>query len=289
MGFRSGFVAIVGSPNAGKSTLMNSFIGTKVAIVSNKAQTTRNKIVGILTGGDYQIVFLDTPGIHMPKNRLGEYMVKTAYEAASDVDMTIMVIDGKIGIRERDESIIRDGGFYNLTAVINKTDLGMDTSFMEKKLADLGVEHVYKISALKGDGVDELLKSIVAELPEGPMYYPADAITDRPERFVAAELIREKALINLRDEIPHGIGVTIEKIEESESLTHIAALIYCERDSHKSIVIGKKGAMLKKIGSEARPDLEMLFGTKVFLELWVKVKKDWRNSGIMLKELGYRD
>ena len=291
MGFRSGFIAIIGSPNAGKSTLMNRLIGAKVAIVSNKAQTTRNKIVGIYTDEECQIVFLDTPGLHSPKNRLGELMVKSAYEAASDVDATVIVIDGKMGIKERDEGIIIGHSFTKLIAVINKTDIIEKNKIEETtaKLVSLGVQEVYPISAKTGEGTKHLLAKLKNMLPEGPMYYPEDAITDRPERFVAAEIVREKALLNLRDELPHGVGVTIEKIEELENITNVSALIYCERDSHKAMIIGKRGAMLKKIGSEARVDLQMLFGTKVFLEIWVKVKRDWRNSDRVLKELGYRE
>lgn len=291
MGFRSGFIAIIGSPNAGKSTLMNRLIGAKVAIVSNKAQTTRNKIVGIYTDEECQIVFLDTPGLHSPKNRLGELMVKSAYEATSDVDATVIVIDGKMGIKERDEGIITGHSFTKLIAVINKTDIIEKNRIEETtaKLVSLGVQEVYPISAKTGEGTEHLLAKLKNMLPEGPMYYPEDAITDRPERFVAAEIVREKALLNLRDELPHGVGVTIEKIEELENITNVSALIYCERDSHKAMIIGKRGAMLKKIGSEARVDLQMLFGTKVFLEIWVKVKRDWRNSDRVLKELGYRE
>ena len=270
--YRSGFVAIMGSPNVGKSTLMNALIGTKVAIVTEKAQTTRNKVVGILTTEEYQIVFLDTPGLHTPKTKLGEFMVKTAYDAQRDVDLTIMVLDAKMGIRERDEEIIRRLNGPEFLAVINKADIarGERIQELQERLTALGV-------------------AILHFLPPGPQFYPEDMITDRPERFIAAELIREKALLNLRDEIPHGVGVEIEKVEEREHITNVAAVIYCERDSHKGIIIGKRGAMLKKIGAEARADLEMLFGTKVFLELWVKVKEDWRNSQFMLKELGYRE
>lgn len=289
----SGFVAIMGSPNVGKSTLMNALIGTKVAIVTEKAQTTRNKVVGILTTEEYQIVFLDTPGLHTPKTKLGEFMVKTAYDAQRDVDLTIMVLDAKMGIRERDEEIIRRLNGPEFLAVINKADIarGERIQELQERLTALGVPQsaVYVISAKEKTGLRELREAILPFLPPGPQFYPEDMITDRPERFIAAELIREKALLNLRDEIPHGVGVEIEKVEEREHITNVAAVIYCERDSHKGIIIGKRGAMLKKIGAEARADLEMLFGTKVFLELWVKVKEDWRNSQFMLKELGYRE
>lgn len=281
----------MGSPNVGKSTLMNELIGMKIAIVTNKAQTTRNKVVGILTRDDYQMVFLDTPGLHKPNNRLGEYMVKTAYEAQKDVDVTLMVLDAKVGIKERDEETIKRFLSENFLVAINKTDIADEKRIDEikEKLLYLGVKDdmIMPISAKEHIGLDELESRLLDFMIPGPQFYPEDMVTDRPERFIAAEIIREKVLVNLREEVPHGVGVDIEKVEEYEDLTNVDAVIYCDRDSHKGIIIGKKGAMLKKIGSEARTDLERLFGTKVFLQLWVKVKKDWRNSGRMLKELGY--
>lgn len=291
--YRSGFVAIMGSPNVGKSTLMNALVGEKVAIVTEKAQTTRNKVVGVLTREHYQIVFLDTPGLHTPKNKLGEYMVKTAYDAGRDVDLTMMVIDGRIGIRQRDQGIVEKLRSERFLAVINKIDAIPEERVEElrRQLQELAVQksQILTISAREGTGLAELEETICRYLLPGPQFYPPDMVTDRPERFIAGELIREKALLNLRDEVPHGLGVEIEKIEAEAALTKVSAVIYCERQSHKGMVIGKGGAMLKKIGSQARADLEMLFGTKVFLQLWVKVKEDWRNSGFMLKELGYRD
>lgn len=281
----------MGSPNVGKSTLMNELIGMKIAIVTNKAQTTRNKVVGILTRDDYQMVFLDTPGLHKPNNRLGEYMVKTAYEAQKDVDVTLMVLDAKVGIKERDEETIKRFLSENFLVAINKTDVSDEKRINEikEKLLYLGVKDnmIMPISAKEHIGLDKLESRLLDFMIPGPQFYPEDMVTDRPERFIAAEIIREKVLVNLREEVPHGVGVDIEKVEEYEDLTNVDAVIYCDRDSHKGIIIGKKGAMLKKIGSEARTDLERLFGTKVFLQLWVKVKKDWRNSGRMLKELGY--
>lgn len=289
----SGFISIMGNPNVGKSTLMNALVGEKVAIVTQKAQTTRNKVVGILTKPNYQIIFLDTPGLHTPHNKLGEYMVKTAYDANKDVDLTIMVIDGVVGILQRDEEIFQKLNGDRFLVLINKIDAVKPEKVKQliEKVHALGVakDAVCTASAKQGWGLEELERKIVSYLQPGPQYYPEDMVTDRPERFLASELIREKALLSLREEIPHGIGVEIEKVEEQEGLTNVSAVIYCERDSHKGIIIGKKGAMLKKIGSEARGDLEMLFGTKVFLQLWVKVKEDWRNSGFMLKTLGYRD
>lgn len=291
--YRSGFIAIMGSPNVGKSTLMNALLGMKVAIVSDKAQTTRNKVVGVLTKPEYQIVFLDTPGLHSPKNRLGEYMVKTAYDAARDVDAVLMVIDAKIGIRERDVNIINQLKGETFIAAINKTDIAAKEKVESAyaKLVELGVpeRRIHMISAKEKTGLPELEAALAGMMLPGPQFYPSDMVTDRPERFIAGEMIREKAMLNLRDEVPHGVGVEIEKVEELESITNVSAVIYCERPGHKGIIIGKKGSMLKKIGSEARADLEMLFGTKVYLEIWVKVKPDWRNSTHMLKTLGYRD
>lgn len=267
----------MGSPNVGKSTLMNELIGMKIAIVTNKAQTTRNKVVGILTRDDYQMVFLDTPGLHKPNNRLGEYMVKTAYEAQKDVDVTLMVLDAKVGIKERDEETIKRFLSENFLVAINKTDVSDEKRINEikEKLLYLGVKDnmIMPISAKEHIGLDKLESRLLDFMIPGPQFYPEDMVTDRPERFIAAEIIREKVLVNLREEVPHGVGVDIEKVEEYEDLTNVDAVIYCDRDSHKGIIIGKKGAMLKKIGSEARTDLERLFGTKVFLQLWVKGEK----------------
>ncbi len=289
--YKSGFVAILGSPNVGKSTLLNSFVGAKIAIVSNKAQTTRNRIAGILTKPKYQIVFLDTPGIHSPRTKLGEFMVKTAYSAGNDVDVVLMLIDSKVGILARDKEIISKLDKEKLVVAINKCDVtDKETVIAQQRLLEsLGVKCVYYISAKYGDGLRNLESEIVSRLDFGPQYYPEDMQTDMPERFVASEMIREKLLTELRDEVPHGIGIEIEKFEELETITNISAVIYCERASHKGIIIGKGGSMLKKIGSLARKDLEMMTGTKVFLELYVRVKEDWRNSNFMLKSLGYKE
>ena len=291
MSYKSGFVAIMGSPNVGKSTLLNRFVGMKVAIVSKKAQTTRNKVVGIVTSDDYQIVFLDTPGLHTPKNKLGKYMVDTAYSAQKDVDATLMVIDAVVGIKERDEEIIKKLIGDNFIVAINKCDIAKKGSVdaIKAKLLEYKINEnkIVAMSALTGEGVDNLTDILVEYLEEGPQYYPSDMVTDRPERFIAAEIIREKILENVDEEIPHGVGIEIEKIEEYEDLTKVFAVIYCERASHKGIIIGAKGSMLKKIGAQARVDMQMLFDSKVYLELWVKVKDDWRNSSFMLKELGY--
>lgn len=292
MSYKSGFAAIIGCPNVGKSTLLNKIIGSKVAIVSPRAQTTRNKITGILTLKDCQIIFLDTPGIHKPNNKLGSYMMRETNSASKDVDVNIFVADPTVGVLERDEETIKTVmGRAPFIAVINKIDISNNECIhaTEQRLKHLGVQNIYKISAATGEGIDELLKHILSYLPEGPQYYPEDMITDRPERFIAAEIIREKLLTNLRDEIPHGTGVEIEKIDEYEDITDVYAAIYCEREGHKGIIIGKNGKMLKKIGSEARVDLEIMFGTKVFLKLFVKVREDWRNSAGVLKTLGYMD
>jgi GTP-binding protein Era len=291
--FKSGFIAIMGSLNVGKSTLMNLLVGQKVSIVSDKAQTTRNKVVGIRTKENYQMIFLDTPGIQTPRNRLGEYMLNAAYSAGRDVDAVLMLVDATMGIRQRDEEIIKKLKGDNFLLAINKTDATSSEKVnrVVETAVSLGVNRsdILNISALHDAGVDALEKRLCEYLIPGPMYYPLDMITDRPERFIAAELIREKALNNLQEEVPHGIGVEIEKVEEAENLTSISAVIYCEKTSHKGIIIGKGGRMLKKIGTEARADLELLFGTKVFLEIFVKVKDRWRDSMFMLKELGYRE
>ncbi len=292
MAYKSGFVAVIGSPNVGKSTLVNTMVGQKITITTQKAQTTRNKVTGILTRKEYQIIFLDTPGIHVPKNKLGEYMVKTAYEANKDVDLTLLLLDAKVGFGTRDKEILEKINSKKLLIVINKIDLVSADNIQEIKeqlfLFGLSETKIKQISASQGIGIAALERDIVTYLPDGPQFYPSDMVTDRPERFIAAELIREKALLNLQDEIPHGVGIEIEKLTEYENLTEIDALIICEKESHKKIIIGKKGTMLKKIATQARIDLEQFLGTKVFLQVFVKVKEGWRNSGFMLRELGYQ-
>ncbi len=291
--FKSGFISVVGSPNVGKSTIVNSLTGQKVSIVSEKPQTTRNTIKGILTKENMQMVFLDTPGIFEPKNKLQKYMVKKANQAARDVDAVLFVADALAGIKKRDNAILDSllNSDIPVAAAINKTDKAKkeDIGAISKILVNLDIKEVIPISALYGDGMNKLLSALEKYLPCGPMYYPEDIYTDKPERFIAAEMIREKALMLLSEEVPHGTAVEIEKMEkrESKDLTYISAVIYCEKKSHKGIIIGAKGAMLKKIGSMARADIEMLIGNKVFLEIFVKVREDWRNSGSILKELGY--
>ena len=291
--YLSGFVSLIGSPNAGKSTLMNAFVGQKVSIVSERAQTTRNRILGVMTRRTYQIVFIDTPGVTMPKNKLGEYMLKVAYESLNEVEAILFMIDAAIGIGEKDEALIEKlrGAKSPVIAVINKTDVAKPQRVeeIEKRLAgEKFIKDTVRVSALTHDGLDALEKKLVSYLEEGPQYFPDDMVTDMPERVICGELLREKALRLLRQEIPHGIGVDIEKMElRTDGIYDVWASIYCERDSHKGIIIGKNGSMLKKIASQTRTDMEWLLGTKVNLQVWVKVKEDWRNRTSVMKELGY--
>ena len=295
MEYKSAFIAIVGSPNVGKSTLMNYLIGEKVTIVSSKPQTTRNRIAGILTGRDYQMIFLDTPGVHTPKNRLGEYMVKTALDSLRDVEAALFVCDAKHGFGARDgqllDQLVKTG--LPIVAAVNKTDAAGRAKSQEtaEAVIEAGVDllSVFQISAKTGEGVDQLLTMLKQYLIPGPRYYPDDTLTDQPERAVAAEMIREKALNALKEEVPHGIGVIIDKMErrEDKDIVDVSATIICERESHKGIIIGKGGKMLRRIASESRGDLEMLLGMKVFLQVWVKVEKDWRSNVRVMRSLGY--
>ena len=291
--FRSGFVAIMGRPNVGKSSLMNRFVGEKVAIVSNHPQTTRSKLLGVATGEDWQIVFVDTPGLHTPRTKLGEFMMKSAQEAKEGVDAVLAVVDGQ-RIGKGDLAVLADLSRMQCPKflAVNKIDVVTPEKLMPQlaTLNDCRFDSVFSVSARRGDNVDALLQALIAAMPEGPKYFPDDMITDQPERVMYAEIIREKALNNLRDEIPHGVGVDILQIKKiGENLTEIHADLYCERASHKSIIIGKQGAMLRKIGSEARMDIEKLMGTKIMLRLWVKVREDWRNRAGDLRTLGYED
>jgi GTPase len=291
--FRSGFIAIVGRPNVGKSTLLNGLLGEKLAIVSSKPQTTRNRIMGILTGEDYQAVFLDTPGIHQPHNRLGEYMMQIVHDALQGIDALALVVDAsKAGDLEHKlaEEMSRQPVYKIL--VLNKIDLIPKPKLLSviQSFAQAGYDEIVPLSALTGDGTELLKNVLIKALPEGPRYFPDDALTDQPERFICAEMIREKALHLLKDEVPHGIGIEVLGVEKvSEKLTEINATIYCERASHKGIIIGKQGAMLRQIGTEARQDIEHLLNTHVHLQLWVKVRPDWRNRPADLKTLGYTD
>lgn len=291
--FHSGFVAIIGRPNVGKSTLMNAMVGEKVAIVSNRPQTTRNRIMGVCSQEGSQIVFLDTPGLHTPHNRLGEYMVKAAHDALTGIDALIVMVDAT-AVGKQDRAVVADMSAHKVkkVLVLNKIDLipkenllGLIASFSEA-----GYDDIMPISAAKGDGLSELKELLVSYLPEGPQYFPSDAITDQPERVICAELIREKALRHLKDEVPHGIGVEMMALTKlSDNLMEIHATIYCERAAHKGIIIGKQGSMLKRIGQEARQDIETLLGMHVHLQLWVKVRENWRNRMDDLRTLGYEE
>ena len=292
--FYSGFVSLVGRPNVGKSTLMNRLIGEKIAIISNKPQTTRNRVQSILTKDGFQIVFIDTPGIHRPRHKLGEYMVKSAETTLNEVDAVLMLIEPTDKILEADRLIIEKFAKVKspVILVINKIDT-VDRERVFKvideyrKLYDFA--EIVPISAFEGTNTDELLSVIRKYLPEGPQYFPSDMVTDQPERQIASEIIREKALRLLEDEIPHGIAVEITEMKKRKegNLVDVRATIFCEKDSHKGIIIGKHGDMLKKIGTKARGDIERLLGSPIYLELWVKVKKDWRDSDFLLKNFGY--
>ncbi len=290
--FHSGFITIVGRPNVGKSTLMNALVGEKIAIVSNRPQTTRNRIMGVVSNPDWQMVFLDTPGIHHPRNRLGEYMMQSVRDAMDGKDALLVLVDAT-QIGENDRKIVQEMATQPVPRVLalNKIDLlppekllGLIAGF-----ADAGYDAIVPISAKTGSGLQELTDELVKRLPEGPRYFPDDMITDQPERQICAEMIREKALLHLRDEVPHGIGVEMMAMtKENDQFMEIHATIYCEREAHKGIVIGKHGAMLQQIGSEARMDIEQLLGMHVNLKLWVKVRPDWRNRMDDLRTLGYQ-
>lgn len=289
--FKSAFIALLGSANAGKSTLVNALVGAKVAIVSKKAQTTRNRITGVLTTSDWQMVFVDTPGIHTPQTLLGEYMVKSAEQAARDVDAVVFIVDAKPGARERDREILSSfPKEMPVLIAINKIDaVPLErVDEIEESLQEFG-RKTYRLSAKNGTGVPALLESLKSYLKEGPMFYPDDTLTDQSDEMLVSELIREKALKHLGKEVPHGVGVEIEKMEwdGAKEMYRIDAAIYTEKESHKGIIIGAGGRTLKKIASEARVDIEEVFGEKVFLQVFVKVRKDWRNKASVLRTLGY--
>lgn len=292
--FKSGFVAIVGRPNVGKSTLMNQVIGQKIAIMSDKPQTTRNKIHGVYTTDDKQIVFLDTPGIHKSNSKLGDFMVKSALGALEEVEAILFLTDVSEELGGGDRFIIEQLKKVNTPVflVLNKIDKVQPEVLLPiiDKYSKLhGFTEVVPVSARDGNNVTTLLEQIGRYLPEGPMYYPADQITDHPEQFICAELIREKILQTTREEIPHSIAVEIESMGTGDNgVVNIGAVIYVERPSQKGIIIGKNGAALKEVGKRARHDMERLLGSKIFLELWVKVKEDWRNRESVLKTLGFR-
>ncbi|BBI34724.1 GTPase Era [Cohnella abietis] len=295
-GFKSGFVAIVGRPNAGKSTLMNQVIGQKIAIMSDKPQTTRNKIHGVYTTDDVQIVFLDTPGITKPNSKLGNYMLKAAESAFNEVEAILFLTDVTEPVGGGDRYIIeqlkkvRDTPVFLVLNKIDKIHPEALLPIIDKYRKLMDFTEIVPVSALQGNNVNALLEQVSKYLAEGPMYYPADQVTDHPEQFVCAELIREKLLHLTREEIPHSIAVEIESMSVADNgLVNIGAVIFVERDSQKGIIIGKNGALLKEVGKLARQDMERLLGSKIFLELWVKVNKDWRNRDSILKTLGYRN
>ena len=292
--FKSGFATLIGRPNVGKSTLMNYLIGQKIAITSNKPQTTRNRIQTVLTTEEGQIIFVDTPGIHKAKNKLGEYMVNIAERTLNEVDVVLWLVEPSTFIGAGEKHIAQQLERVNtpVILVINKVDsVKKEEVFSSiaayKDLYDFA--EIVPVSARSGENTRELLKEIFKYLPYGPQFYDEDTVTDQPERQIVAELIREKALHCLNEEIPHGIAVTIERMQKTRKLTHIDATIICERDSHKGIIIGKQGKMLKKIGSTARYEIEKMLDCQVNLQLWVKVKKDWRDSEFLMKNFGYRE
>ncbi len=293
--YKSGFVTLIGRPNVGKSTLMNRLIGQKIAITSNKPQTTRNRIQTVYTREEGQIIFLDTPGIHKAKNKLGEYMVSVAERTLQEVDLILWLVEPStfIGAGERHiaEQLARSRTPVFL--IINKIDTvgkAEILTYIDAYKDILDFAEIIPVSALKGENTDELIQNMFQYLPEGPQFYDGDTITDQPERQIVAEMVREKALRNLNEEIPHGIAVAVDRMRERSQggLIDIDATIVCEKDSHKGIIIGKQGGMLKKIGSQARRDIENLLDCKVNLKLWVKVKKDWRDSDFLIKNFGYR-
>ncbi len=289
--FHSGFVAIIGRPNVGKSTLMNAFVGEKVAIVSNRPQTTRNRIMGVMTREDWQIVFLDTPGLHTPRTKLGEYMVQSAKDAMEGMDVLLVLVDATaVGLKDREVVATLSGKKVPKVLALNKIDLIPKENLLAlmASFSQVGYDAIVPISAKKEDGLEELKKVLVGYLSEGPKYFPDDMMTDQPERLICGELIREKALKHLKEEVPHGVGVEMMAMNKlNDNFMEIHATIYCERDAHKGIIIGKHGSMLQRIGQEARMDIEKLLGMHVNLELWVKVRPDWRNRMDDLRTLGY--
>lgn len=294
--YKSGFVALIGRPNVGKSTLMNKIIGQKIAITSNKPQTTRNKIQTVYTCDQGQIIFLDTPGIHKAKNKLGEYMVNVAEKTLKEVDVILWLVEPSTFIGQVNSILPEQLKDINVPVilVINKIDTVKKEEilvFIDAYRKILDFAEIIPASALRDKNADEIVESIFKYLPQGPQYYDEDTVTDQPMRQIVAEIIREKALHALNEEIPHGIAVTIEKMKERKNgkITDIEATIICERDSHKGIIIGKQGSMLKKIGSNARYEIEQMLEMKVNLQLWVKVRKEWRDSDLLLKNYGYNE
>lgn len=292
--FHSGFVSLIGRPNVGKSTLINNFIGEKIAITSNKPQTTRNKIKSILTEDDFQIIFIDTPGIHKSKSKLGNYMVKSAETTLNEVDIVLYLVEPFENIKESDLYIIKKlkGISTPVFLIINKIDKISPEkilSVIDSYKSIYNFAEIIPISALKGKNKEDLLKTIKKYLPEGPKFFPSDMITDQPERHIISEIIREKSLYLLQKEIPHGIAVEVTSMKKrkDKELIDIQTVLYCEKESHKGIIIGKKGNLLKKIGSNSRYEIERLLGSPINLQIWIKVKKDWRENDFLLKNFGY--
>lgn len=294
-GFKSGFVAVVGRPNVGKSTLINALIDDKIVIVSDKAQTTRNRIVCVYTDEKKQIVFMDTPGIHKPKHKLGEFMVDQAVDSLREVEAVLFVVAANEKRGPGDNFVIEQLRKVNVPVffIVNKIDTMEKQDLLEAIVSyenSYPFEAVVPISAKEKDNIEEVVNLLEKHLPEGPKYFPDDMITDQPERLIISDIVREKILLQTHDEIPHAIAVDVDEMKtRDDGTTYIRATIYVERDSQKGIIIGKQGSMLKLIGKQARADIERLLATKVFLDVWVKVKKDWRNKSGMLSELGYRN
>lgn len=298
---KTGFVAIIGRPNVGKSTLLNSILGEKIAITTDKPQTTRNTIRGIYThyaddelDDDMQLVFIDTPGIHRPRTKLGEFMTDSAVGTLKEVDAVIFIVDDKLSAGPGDRYIteLLDDVTTPKILVINKIDKLEPDEFeaIYKEYDELGIfEEIIGTSAKEGKNVEHVIKAVAGFMEEGPMFFPDDMITEHPERFIVSEIIREKILMYLQDEVPHGVAVEIERYKEERDITRINAVIYCERKSHKGMIIGKNGRKLKGIGKSAREEIEALLGTKVYLEMWVKVKENWRDSDIALSNFGYKE
>ncbi|MEG0291270.1 MAG: GTPase Era [Anaerovoracaceae bacterium] len=291
---RSGFISIIGRPNVGKSTLLNAVLGEKIAIATDKPQTTRNSIRGIYTDSECQMIFIDTPGIHKPRTKLGNYMTDTALSTFNEVDAILFLVDDSLNSGPGDKFIVDmlkdiDTPIF---LIINKIDkLGpMKYKEIYEEYSELGIfEGIFGVSAKENINVDEVITATKKLMEEGPMYFPSDMVTDHPERFIVSEILREKLLLYLEEEVPHGVAVEIESYEEKENITNISAIIYCERKSHKGIIIGKQGRKLKGIGKSAREEIEALIGCKVYLQLWVKIKENWRDSDFALSNFGYKD
>jgi GTP-binding protein Era len=293
---KSAFIAIVGRPNVGKSSLMNAFVGEKVAIVSKKPQTTRNRITGVVTRGDTQLVFIDTPGMHAPRTKLSEYMVREIGEGIADVDAAVLMTDpfGEIMPVEQELAARLAAKKIPTLLAVNKSDLLEQKELMLPKIAAFSEQfsfaQVYPVSVLEGVGVTDLFGCLLGYATPGPHFFGEDDYTDQPERVIVSEIIREKLLENLHDELPHGIAVDIEQMHERErdGITDITAVIYCERESHKGMIIGKRGAMLKTVGTRARIEIERFLDTKINLQCWVKVREDWRNHERSMRQLGFK-